>query len=85
MSPESAGRILREQGMPPEQVHAVLARRDPVLARRVFELHRERLGERLEEQRRLVERIERGLGRGVSARPPSVVRQQSPDRIVIDR
>jgi hypothetical protein len=58
-----AGEILRRQGMPPEEVRAVLTAADPVVVRRLLELHRERLGEWLEEQRRLVVRIEDSLTR----------------------
>jgi DNA-binding transcriptional MerR regulator len=57
----TARRILRRQGMHPREIRAVLAANDPLLARRVLELHRERLEERLEEQRRLVATIERSL------------------------
>jgi DNA-binding transcriptional MerR regulator len=54
-------RVLRRQGMPRQEIRAVLAANDPLLARRLLELHRERLGEWLEEQRGLVARIERSL------------------------
>ncbi|MGH2680780.1 MAG: hypothetical protein ACRDG8_09940 [Actinomycetota bacterium] len=57
----AARRILRRQGMPPHEIRAVLAVDDPIVAQRVLELHRERLGEWLVEQRRLVEGIERSL------------------------
>jgi len=54
-------RVLRRQGMPRQEIRAVLAANDPLLARRLLELHRERLGEWLEEQQRLVASIERSL------------------------
>jgi DNA-binding transcriptional MerR regulator len=54
-------RILRRQGMPPEEIRAVLAPGDPVIARRLLELHRERLEEWVEEQRRLLAAVERAL------------------------
>ena len=57
----AARRILRGQGMPPREIRAVLAADDPVFARRLLELHRERLEEWLEEQRRKVADIERSL------------------------
>ena len=53
--------ILRRQGMPPEEIRTVLRSTDPIEVRRVLELHRERLGEWLEEQRGLVGSIERAL------------------------
>jgi DNA-binding transcriptional MerR regulator len=57
----AARRILRGQGMPPQEIRAVLRADDPLVVRRLLELHRERLRERLEEQRRLVAMIERSL------------------------
>jgi hypothetical protein len=63
MTPEAAGTILRGQGMPAREIRAVLAAEDPTLVRRILELHRERLGEWVEEQRRLVGSIERSLVR----------------------
>ena len=59
----TARRILRRQGMPPREIRAVLAADDPLVGRRLLELHRERLGEWLEEQRRLVSSIERSRPR----------------------
>jgi hypothetical protein len=56
-----AGDMLIEQGMPDEEVRAVLSARDPVVVRRHLELHRERLTERLAEQRAAVDRVERLL------------------------
>ena len=61
MSPERVARILCAQGMPADEVRAVLRADDPVFVRRTFELHRERLIERVDEQRRLVARIEHAL------------------------
>ena len=49
--------------MPPREIRAVLAADDPLVGRRLLELHRERLGEWLEEQRRLVSSIERAQPR----------------------
>jgi DNA-binding transcriptional MerR regulator len=57
----TARRILRRQGMPSREIHAVLASDDPLLVRRRLELHRERLEEWLEEQQRLVASIEASL------------------------
>ena len=65
----TARRILRRQGMPPQEIRAVLAADDPLLGRRLLELHRERLGEWLEEQRTLVANIERDLADGPAVLP----------------
>ena len=65
----TARRILRRQGMPPREIRAVLAADDPLVGRRLLELHRERLGEWLEEQRRLVSSIERAQP-GMTSRLP---------------
>ena len=50
--------------MPPQEIRAVLAADDPLVVRRLLELHRERLEEWLEEQRRLVASIERSCADG---------------------
>jgi hypothetical protein len=47
--------------MPPREIRAVVTAEDPVFVRRLLELHRERLGEWLEEQQRLVASVERSL------------------------
>lgn len=57
----TARRILRRQGMPSREIRAVLAADDPLVVQRLLELHRERLEEWLEDQRRLVATIERSL------------------------
>jgi DNA-binding transcriptional MerR regulator len=57
----AARRLLRRQGMPPEEIRAVLAPGDPVIARRLLELHRERLEEWIEEQRGLLVEVERAV------------------------
>ena len=61
ISAAAARRILRRQGMPPQEIRAVLAANDPLVVHRLLELHRERLEEWLEEQERLVATIEHGL------------------------
>lgn len=79
----SATRRLREQGMPPEEIDAVLAVEEPQVLRSYMELHRERLDERLAAERRalaaherflalaILERIERAArGRGGDGSPP---------------
>jgi hypothetical protein len=60
----TAREILRGQRMPVEEIRAVLAGEDPLMARRLLELHRERLEEWLEEQRSLVAWIERSIDQG---------------------
>jgi len=52
---------LRRQRMPPDEIRAVLAADDPIVVRRLLELHRERMEEWLEEQRRIVATLERAL------------------------
>jgi hypothetical protein len=49
---------LIEQGMPDDEVRAVLSAHDPTIVRRHLELHRERLAERLAEQRAAVDHAE---------------------------
>jgi hypothetical protein len=53
--------VLRDQGMPPDELRVVLTTPDPDLVRRHLELHLERLEERLVAQRRWVAAIERVL------------------------
>jgi len=52
---------LRRQQMPPDEIRAVLSADDPIVIRRLLELHRERMEEWLEEQRRIVASLERAL------------------------
>ena len=54
----NARRILRGQGMPPQEIRALCTARDPLVMRQLMELHRERLEEWLEEQQQLVSSIE---------------------------
>ena len=60
--------VLRDQGMPPEEVRAVLASDDAEVVRRHLELHVERLEERLIAQRRRVASAERILAETASER-----------------
>ena len=69
----TARRILRRQGMPPQEIRAVVASDDPLVARRLLELHRERLEEWLEGQQRLVASIEASLV-GEPGRPCAIRR-----------
>ena len=52
---------LRELAMPPEEIRAVVTTSDRRLVHRYLELHRERLAERLQEQRWSLDRLERAL------------------------
>jgi hypothetical protein len=53
--------VLRDQGMPPDELRVVLTTLDRDLVRQHLELHLERLEERLVAQRRWVAAIERIL------------------------
>jgi DNA-binding transcriptional MerR regulator len=55
---------LRRQRMPLPEIRAVLSADDPAVVRRHLELHRERLEERLAEQRALLTSLERALTGG---------------------
>jgi hypothetical protein len=48
----SAGLILRDQGMPTDELHVVLTSEDAEIVRRYLAFHVERMEERLVEQRR---------------------------------
>jgi hypothetical protein len=54
--------VLRDQGMPSDELRVVLSTADRELVRRHLELHLERLEERLVSQRRMVAAIEGILG-----------------------
>jgi len=75
----TARKLLRRQGMPPEEIRAVLAAEDPVVVHRLLELHRERLEERIAEQRRLLTRLEGSLARSArSGQPATIAGSTSP-------
>jgi hypothetical protein len=61
--------VLREQGMPPDELRVVLTTPDPDLVRQHLELHLERLEERLASQRRRLAAIQRILA-DPGERPP---------------
>jgi hypothetical protein len=61
ITPAAARRILRRQGMPRQEIRAVFGGTDPLVARRLLQLHRERLDEWLHEQEGLVSSVERSL------------------------
>ena len=57
----NVGVLLVEQGMPEDEVLAILEAHDPRIVRHHLELHRERLIERVVEERRAVDRVEESL------------------------
>ena len=61
LEPARAAQLLLDQGMPPEEIRAVLGSLDPRVVRRHLELHRERLVEELYERRRALASLERVL------------------------
>jgi len=60
--------ILRRQGMPPDEIRAVLVAGEPTLVHRFLELHEERLVERVGEQRRTIASVERLLSETIGQR-----------------
>ena len=56
-----AAALLRETGMPADEIRTIVTTADPELARRYLELHLERLEERLAAQRRSLASVERLL------------------------
>ena len=66
--PETLVATLVERGMPVQEVRSILEAEDPATVRHHLELHRERLAERLDEQRRAVDRLERLLVEDVGDR-----------------
>ena len=61
---------LFEQGMPADEIRAVLGADDALIVRRYLELHRERLIERLVEERLAVDQVERLLMDPVAQHQP---------------
>lgn len=59
---------LRHQEMPSEEIRAVLTADEPELVRRYLELHRERLEERLADQRRTLAALEQLLAERAAER-----------------
>ena len=68
-------RTLRAQGMPRDEIRAVLSADDSEFVHRILELHEERLGERHDARLRTIREIERSL----TASPPER-RRTSPAR-----
>ena len=56
-----AERVLACQGMPPDEISAILATDEPEIVRRYLELHRERLDERLADRLRELDAVEAQL------------------------
>jgi hypothetical protein len=56
-----AAALLRESGMPADEIRTIVTTADPELVRRYLELHRERLEERLAAQHRTLASVERLL------------------------
>lgn len=52
---------LHDHEMPADEIRAVLAAEDPEVVRRYLELHRERLQDRVANQRRTLVSVERSL------------------------
>jgi uncharacterized protein YutE (UPF0331/DUF86 family) len=67
VSTRRAVEVLREHAMPTEEIRAVLSAEDPVIVHRYLELHRERLEERVVEQRRALESVEEVLTQAVAS------------------
>jgi len=67
-----AARTLRHQEMPIEEILAILWADDPELVHRYVELHRERLEERLADQRQALARLERLLAETILERQGKV-------------
>jgi hypothetical protein len=64
----SATRTRADQGMPPEEVEAVLVVEEPEVLRRYMELHREQLEERLAAEWRALAGVERSLALAILER-----------------
>ena len=73
---------LRRQGMPLPEIRALLAAGDPTIVRRHLELHRERLEERLAEQRRALADVESSLTRTIAVPGPGVRSRRPQPRTV---
>jgi hypothetical protein len=65
---DEAEATLVEQGMPADEIRAVLGADDPLIVFRYLELHRERLIEGLDDQLVAVDRVERLLIASVAQR-----------------
>ena len=77
-----ATQVLRDQGMPPEEIDAILGADDPEVIRKYLELHEERLEERLADQRRSIGRLMQVITPATGVRRPSARRTRSGMRLV---
>ena len=77
--------VLMDQGMPPEEIDAILGADDPEVVRRYLELHEERLEERLAEQRRSIDRLMQVITPATGVRRPSAGRKRTGKRLVLLR
>jgi hypothetical protein len=88
LSPEASWRLalatpaLMDQGMPPEEIEAILGAHDPEVVRRHLELHEERLEERFADQRRTIGRLMQVITPASGARRPSAGRNRRGMRLV---
>lgn len=64
--------------MPAEEILALLAADDPEVVRRYLELHRERLEERVTEERRAIDRIEQSLTEAIIERRGRAAIERAP-------
>jgi len=88
LAPEASWRLalatpaLMDQGMPPEEIDAMLGTQDPEVVRRYLELHEERLEERFADQRRTIGRLLQVITPATGARRPSSGRNRRGMRLV---
>ena len=74
--------VLKDQGMPPEEIEAILGAEDPEVVRRYLELHEERLEERFADQRRTIGRLMQVITPAAGLRRPSAGRKRRGLRLV---
>ena len=74
--------VLRDQGMPPEEIDAILGADDPWVVRKYLELHEERLEERLAEQRRSIARLRQVIAPATGVQRPSAGRKRKGMQLV---
>jgi hypothetical protein len=84
----SAAHQLQRLGMPPTEIHTVLVTDDPDVVRRLMELHRERLQERLADEVARVGRIEASLSDAIPARSARTLvagdETREPDAVTVE-
>jgi hypothetical protein len=88
LSPEASWRLalatpaLMDQGMPAEEIDAILGADDAEVVRRHLELHEERLEERFADQRRTIGQLMQLITPASRARRPSAGRNRRGIRLV---